>query len=98
VDARDVLLEKPRHGPFQSTDLELMLRSRGIDTVIISGIATSVCCETTARKAVSRDFHVFFLIDGKASTARRRPTCPVLRRLNFKRRLSRRSASCSARC
>lgn len=67
MDARDVLLEKPRHGAFQSTDLELILRSRGIDTVIISGIATSVCCETTAREAVSRDFHVFFLSDGTAT-------------------------------
>jgi nicotinamidase-related amidase len=67
VDARDVLLEKPRHGAFQCTDLELILRSRGIDTVIISGIATSVCCETTAREAVSRDFHVFFLSDGTAT-------------------------------
>jgi nicotinamidase-related amidase len=67
VDARDVLLDKPRHGAFQSTDLELILRSRGIDTVIISGIATSVCCETTAREAVARDFRVFFLSDGTAT-------------------------------
>jgi len=67
VDARDVLLDKPRHGAFQSTDLELILRSRRIDTVIIGGIATSVCCETTAREAVSRDFRVFFLSDGTAT-------------------------------
>jgi ureidoacrylate peracid hydrolase len=67
VDARDILLDKPRHGAFQSTDLELILRSRGIDTVIITGIATSVCCETTAREAVARDFHVFFLSDGTAT-------------------------------
>jgi nicotinamidase-related amidase len=67
VDARDILLDKPRHGAFQSTDLELILSSRGIDTVIITGIATSVCCETTAREAVARDFHVFFLSDGTAT-------------------------------
>jgi biuret amidohydrolase len=67
VDARDVLLDKPRHGAFQSTDLELILRSRGINTVIISGIATSVCCDTTAREAVSRDFRVLFLSDGTAT-------------------------------
>ncbi|HEY3454708.1 MAG TPA: isochorismatase family cysteine hydrolase [Bryobacteraceae bacterium] len=67
VDARDILLDKPRFGAFQSTDLELILRSRGIDTVIISGIATSVCCETTAREATVRDFHVFFLSDGTAT-------------------------------
>jgi len=64
VDARDILLDKPRFGAFHGTDLELILRSRGIDTVIISGIATNVCCETTAREAMVRDFHVFFLSDG----------------------------------
>jgi len=64
VDARDILLDKPRFGAFHGTDLELILRSRGIDTVIISGIATNVCCETTAREAMVRDFHVLFLSDG----------------------------------
>ena len=67
VDARDILLDKPRFGAFHSTDLELILRSRGIDTVIISGIATNVCCETTAREAMVRDFRVLFLSDGTAT-------------------------------
>jgi len=69
VDARDILLDKPRFGAFHGTDLELILRTRGIDTVIISGIATNVCCETTAREAMVRDFHVFFLSDGTATSA-----------------------------
>jgi len=64
VDARDILLEKPRFGAFHGTDLELILRSRGIDTIIVTGIATNVCCETTAREASVRDFRVFFLSDG----------------------------------
>ncbi|GAB3757646.1 cysteine hydrolase family protein [Microlunatus parietis] len=67
IDDRDVLLEKPRHGAFQSTDLDLILHARGVDTVIISGFATSVCCETTAREAVARDFRVLFLSDGTAT-------------------------------
>jgi ureidoacrylate peracid hydrolase len=66
VDARDILLEKPRFGAFHGTDLELILRSRGIDAVIITGIATNVCCETTAREAAVRDFRVFFR-DGTAT-------------------------------
>lgn len=69
VDAHDILLDKPRFGSFYGTDLELILRSRGIDTVIITGIATNVCCETTAREAMSRDFRVFFLSDGTATSA-----------------------------
>ena len=44
-----------------------MLRSRGIDTVIISGIATNICCETIAREAAQHDFCVFFLSDGTAT-------------------------------
>jgi ureidoacrylate peracid hydrolase len=67
VEPGDILLDKPRFGAFYGTDLELILRSRGIDTVIISGVATNVCCETTAREAAMRDFHVFFLSDGTAT-------------------------------
>jgi nicotinamidase-related amidase len=67
IEAGDILLEKPRFGAFYGTDLELILRSRGIDTLIISGVATNVCCETTAREAAVRDFHVFFLSDGTAT-------------------------------
>ena len=70
IEPGDVLLEKPRYGAFHGTDLELLLRARGIDTVIISGIATNVCCDTTAREATVRDFRVLFLSDG--TTARDR--------------------------
>ena len=66
VAASDIILEKPRFGAFHGTDLELLLRHRGIDTVIVSGIATNVCCETTAREANVRDFRVIFLRDGTA--------------------------------
>jgi nicotinamidase-related amidase len=69
VDPRDILLDKPRFGAFHGTDLELILRSHGIDTVIVSGVATNICCETTAREAAVRDFHVFFLSDGTATAA-----------------------------
>lgn len=69
VDPRDLRLDKPRFGAFHATDLELTLRTRGIDTVIISGISTIVCCDTTAREAHARDFRVFFLRDGTATAA-----------------------------
>ena len=67
-DPRDLLLEKPRYGAFHGTDLELILRGRGIDTVIIAGIATNICCDTTAREAAVRDFRVLFLRDGTATS------------------------------
>lgn len=68
VEPGDVLLEKPRFGAFHGTDLELILRTRGIDTVIIAGIDTRVCCDTTAREANARDFRVLFLSDGTATS------------------------------
>jgi ureidoacrylate peracid hydrolase len=63
-DPRDILLEKPHYGGFYDTNLELLLRRRGVDTIIITGIETNVCCETTAREAMVRDFRVFFMSDG----------------------------------
>ena len=68
IAASDILLEKPRFGGFHGTDLELILRQRGIDTIIISGISTPVCCDTTAREANARDFRVLFLSDATATS------------------------------
>jgi nicotinamidase-related amidase len=51
VHAGDVLVDKPRFGGFYGTDLELMLRANGIDTIIVSGISSPVCCDTTARRS-----------------------------------------------
>ena len=67
VDPADIILRKPRYGAFHGTDLEQILRSRGLDTVIITGIATNICCETTAREASQHDFRVFFVSDGTAT-------------------------------
>ena len=64
IDERDVLLEKPHFGAFHGTNLDQQLRARGIDTVVIAGIETNVCCETTAREAMVRDFRVLFMSDG----------------------------------
>lgn len=60
----DIVLEKPRYGAFSGTDLDMILRSHGIDTIIVSGICTNICCETTAREAGMRDYFVFFMEDG----------------------------------
>ena len=68
VDTDDVVLDKPRFGAFWGTDLEMILRTKGVDTVIISGIATNVCCETTAREANVRDFQVIFTSDGTGTS------------------------------
>src|SRR5688572_3944398 len=59
IEVGDVVLEQPRFGAVHGTDLELILRSRGIDSVIVTGIATIVCAETTAREVNVRVFRVF---------------------------------------
>ena len=63
----DVVVGKPRFGSFHGTDLEVILRSRGVDTVILGGINTNVCVDTTAREAAAREFRVLFLADGTAN-------------------------------
>jgi hypothetical protein len=52
--AREAALRRV-HG----TDLEIVLRANGIDAVIVGGITTNVCCDTTAREAVACDFRLF---------------------------------------
>ena len=65
---RDVLIEKPRFGAFYRTGLHGLLVERAVDTVIIGGLLTNICCETTAREAAVRDFAVYFLSDGTATS------------------------------
>ena len=67
VAPEDLIVDKIRYGAFHGTDLARQLRERGIETVIISGIATNICCETTAREASQHDFRVVFLSDGTAT-------------------------------
>ena len=54
-------------GSFSKTDLEDTLRQRGIDTIVISGYMTHMCCDTTAREGFQRDFRVLFLNDATAT-------------------------------
>lgn len=67
VQPSDTVLEKPRFGAFHGTDLEDRLRAKGIDTLILTGISTNVCVETTAREANVRDFKVFVTSDATAT-------------------------------
>jgi ureidoacrylate peracid hydrolase len=65
----EVIVTKHRYGAFESTDLDLVLRSRGIRSVIMTGVATNVCVETTARQAFLRDYYVVFTNDCTAAYA-----------------------------
>ena len=62
-----MLLAKTQYDAFYGTPLEAELRQRGVTQVVISGVMTHLCCETTARSAFMRGFQVFFLVDGTAT-------------------------------
>jgi ureidoacrylate peracid hydrolase len=64
---KDVIVTKHRFSAFQDTDLDLILRSRGIRTLIMTGIATNVCVESTARDGFFRDYYIAFTSDCTAT-------------------------------
>ena len=69
VEAADLIVEKKRYSAFiqGSSNIEEVLRSRGLDTLLITGTVTNVCCESTARDAMMRNFKTIMLTDGNAA-------------------------------
>ncbi len=59
----DCIVTKHRYSAFMSTDLDLILRSKGIETVLICGVATNVCVETTARDGFNLNYNVVLIED-----------------------------------
>ena len=69
VHDADLLSEKDRYSAFYSprSNLDATLRARGIDTLVIAGTLTNICCETTARDAMQLDYKIVMLSDGCAT-------------------------------
>lgn len=57
------IIYKHRYSAFYNTDLETILRCLKIEDLVVCGIMTNMCCESTARDAYYRDYRVFFLAD-----------------------------------
>jgi ureidoacrylate peracid hydrolase len=67
--AGDLRVKKIKYSAFiaGSSDIDAQLRSRGIETVLIAGTATNVCCESSARDAMMLDYRVVMLADANAT-------------------------------
>ena len=63
------VINKFRYDAFLGTNLEFLLRARGIQTVVITGTATKGCVESTARAAHMRDFHLVMVADACATAS-----------------------------
>jgi nicotinamidase-related amidase len=64
---KEKVIFKHRYSAFYNTDLDTVLRCLNVEELVITGIMTNMCCESTARDAYQRDYRVFFPADGSGS-------------------------------
>src|SRR5262245_39422512 len=63
----ELVVNKTTYGTFSSTGLDHALRSLGVSSLVVGGVVTNVCVETTARDAADRGYEVVLLDDGCAA-------------------------------
>ncbi len=68
---QEKVVDKHRYSAFYGTDLQTVLRCLEIEDVVIAGVMTNLCCESTARDAYYRDYRVFFPADATGTVTER---------------------------
>jgi nicotinamidase-related amidase len=66
-EAGDVVVQKTRYSGFVGTDLHERLTALGVDTLVMAGLTTECCVDSTARDAFDLDYHVFIAADACAA-------------------------------
>ena len=77
-EEKGTIIQKERYDAFWKTSLDGILENEGVEQVVICGVMTHLCCETTARSAFVRDYQVFFTIDGTATYTEELHTASLL--------------------
>jgi nicotinamidase-related amidase len=67
LPGKEPVVDKPGKGSFYGTDMELMLRARGVTTLVVCGVTTEVCVHSTVREANDRGFHCIVVGDACGS-------------------------------
>jgi nicotinamidase-related amidase len=66
VDPRDIVIDKPRYSAVYGTSLEVLLRAGGYRRVLVAGVTTSMCVESTVRDLGQRDYETYVIEDACA--------------------------------
>jgi nicotinamidase-related amidase len=67
---RDIVITKRQWGAFYGTELDLQLRHRKIETIVLCGVSTNIGVETTARDAYQRGYNQVFAVDAMAANSK----------------------------
>jgi len=69
IEPTDIVVRKNRYSAFHGTDLEEHLEKLGVEDLVVTGVMTNLCCETTARVGFMKDYRIFFPADANGTAS-----------------------------